>query len=112
MTSEVLALCSRRAELLRELADLELELARALDARDRRPEPDSVLALHEAAALMGEPVSTFRRRLEYRKALISRPTERRLRYSRAMLEAIRKDRLALALAEAQSLDSRKPKRLG
>jgi hypothetical protein len=32
---------------------------------------------------MGEPVETFRRRLDYRKALLTRPGERRLRYSRA-----------------------------
>lgn len=43
---------------------------------------------------MGEPPETFRRRLEYRKALLSRPGERRLRYSRAGLERIRRDRLA------------------
>ena len=41
-----------------------------------------MLSLKEAAEYMGEPVSTFRRRREYRKAKVSRPGERRLRYSR------------------------------
>lgn len=57
-------------------------------------EPDVALGLREAATLFGEPVETFRRRLEYRKALLTRPGERRLRYSRAELERIRRDRLA------------------
>jgi hypothetical protein len=52
-----------------------------------------VLLLPAAAAFMGEPVSTFRRRGEYQKALVSRPTERRRRYSRHVLERIKRDRL-------------------
>jgi hypothetical protein len=43
---------------------------------------------------MGERPETFRRRLDYRRALISRPGERRLRYSRMELERIRRDRIA------------------
>ncbi len=43
---------------------------------------------------MGEPEETFRRRLDYRKSLLTRRGERRLRYSRAALERIRQDRLA------------------
>jgi len=89
--SELVRLCARRASLLRELADLEIELGRAFEPG--MEEPDAVLPLKEAAAFMGEPVSTFRRRPEYCKALISRPTERRRRYSRAALERIKQDRL-------------------
>jgi len=63
--------------------------------RDTGPTgPDVALGLREAAALFGEPIETFRRRLEYRKALLTRPGERRLRYSRVELERIRQDRLA------------------
>jgi len=65
-----------------------------LNARDRREEPDVTLSLEKAAQYMGEPVESFRRRLEYRKALLSRPGERRLRYSRVVLDSIRRDRLA------------------
>jgi hypothetical protein len=54
----------------------------------------AALGVREAAAMFGEPVETFRRRLEYRKALLTRPGERRLRYSRHELERIRRDRLA------------------
>lgn len=56
--------------------------------------PDEGLSLPEAARVMGEPPETFRRRLEHRKALLRRPGERRLRYSRSELERIRRDRLA------------------
>lgn len=59
-----------------------------------REEATRALDLGEAAAMFGEPIETFRRRLEYRKALLTRPGERRLRYSRDVLERIRKDRLA------------------
>ena len=55
--------------------------------------PDETIGLPEAAALAGEPTETFRRRLVYRKALVSRPGERRLRYSRRALERIAADRL-------------------
>ncbi len=85
----------RRAQLLRELAGLEETLAEAAPVA---PSPvvkaDEVLGLAEAAAMLGEPPNTFRQRLEYRKALVSRPGERRLRYSRAELERIRRDRLS------------------
>src|SRR5262245_26600988 len=57
-------------------------------------EPDVAVRLPEAAAMFGEPVETFRRRLQYKKALVKRPGERRLRYSRAELERILRDRLA------------------
>jgi hypothetical protein len=59
--------------------------------RPRRWRPKE--SLQEAAEAMGEPASTFRRRPEYLKALISRPGERRRRYSRAQLERIKTDRL-------------------
>jgi hypothetical protein len=89
-------ICRRRAELLRELARLDEELARALEAA---PDPeerfrDATLDLSGAAAYMGEPKETFRRRLDYRKAIVSREGERRLRYSRAALDRIKADRLA------------------
>lgn len=92
--TDFLDLFARRSGLLRELASLEEALGRAL-VEAVRPEPtiDSSLSLSEAAAFMGEPAATFRRRLDYRKALLSRPGERRLRYSRAALERIRRDRL-------------------
>ena len=47
-----------------------------------------------ASSLTEEPVETFRWRLDYRKALLRRPGERRLRYSRVVLERILRDRLA------------------
>ena len=47
-----------------------------------------------AATVMGEPPETFRRRLDYRRALLTRPSERRLRYSRGVLERIKRERLA------------------
>lgn len=93
MSADLLRICSRRAVLLRELADLDLELAQAITAREAPGEPDAVFSLDEAAAFMGEPASTFRRRPEYGKALVSRPTERRRRYSRVALDRIRSDRL-------------------
>lgn len=100
--AEVFRLCSRRAELLRELAELEIQLGRAFESAARPPAEaaDAVLLLPEAAAFMGECTSTFRRRVEYAKALVSRPTERRRRYSRAALERIRQDRLAASGLEA------------
>jgi hypothetical protein len=55
---------------------------------------DAILTLAEAAAYMGEKPGTFRRRHEYRKALVSRPGERRRRYSKAVLDRINADRLA------------------
>jgi len=91
--SDLTGLFARKAALLRELATLEEQLGAAV-AEAVQPEPkDETLDLAAAAALVGEPVSTFRRRLEYRKALVSRPGERRLRYSRAELERVRRDRL-------------------
>jgi hypothetical protein len=95
VTDDLLRLFARRAELLRELANLEDAVGGAL-AEAMRPEPasDDALSLVDAAGFLGEPVETFRRRLDYRKALLRRPGERRLRYSRAVLERIRQDRLA------------------
>jgi hypothetical protein len=88
-------LFSRRAELLRELASLEEDLGALMgDTLRLNQEADEALALPAAAALLGEPVETFRRRLDYRKALLRLPGERRLRYSRAVLERILRDRLA------------------
>ena len=94
MSADLQRICARRAEILRELADLDLAMAGAIEAREPPAEPDAVLSVPEAAAYMGEPVSTFRRRPEYVKALVSRPTERRRRYSRAALDRIKLDRLA------------------
>jgi hypothetical protein len=97
--AEFARLFTRRAELLRELAQLEEALGRAFQSA-LSPEPsDEVLGVAEAAAFMGEPVETFRRRFEYRKALLTRPRERRLRYSRVELERIRQDRLAARAVE-------------
>ncbi len=81
------------------LAELERARSEALLAAvaplPTPPRPsDETLSLKAAAAFMGEPVETFRRRLDYRKALLRRPGERRLRYARAELERIRGDRLA------------------
>ena len=91
--SPLSALFARRAALLRELAELEDRVGEAFAAA-ADPEPvDEVIGLEEAARLMGEPASTFRRRPEFLKARISRPGERRLRYSRAELERIKRDRL-------------------
>jgi hypothetical protein len=91
---------ARRAALLRELAELEEDLGRAVaealsrEAPSEVPRDDEGLGLVEAARFMGERPETFRRRLDYRRALISRPGERRLRYSRMELERIRRDRIA------------------
>lgn len=87
-------LFARRATLLRELASLEEALGQAFGERLRPEAADDALSLQAAAAFMAEPVETFRRRLDYRKALLRLPGERRLRYSRAALERIRQDRLA------------------
>jgi hypothetical protein len=93
--NEISRVCARRAELLRQLAELEESLGRALSESLEVPFlADDILSLQEAAAWMGEPPETFRRRLEYRKALVSRPGERRHRYSRAELDRIRRDRLS------------------
>jgi len=93
--SDLSRICARRAELLRELAGLEEELGRAFGTIVCRSPADEALGVAEAARFMGEPVETFRRRLDYRKALISKSKERRLRYSRAELERIKLDRLAV-----------------
>lgn len=94
--SDLSRIFARRAALLRELADLDVELGRVLEDRSRATprEPDAVLSLEEAALHMGEPVGTFRRRGDYLKARVSRAGERRLRYSRAVLDRIKADRLA------------------
>jgi hypothetical protein len=93
--SDLSRICNRRAELLRELADLEAEFGRALEAAEPAP-ADAVLSLQEAAFYMGEPASTFRRRTAYLRALVSLPTERRRRYSRAELDRIKNGRLESA----------------
>lgn len=86
-------LFARKAELLRELAILEEAIGAGLDVALKADRTrDEALSLPAAAALMGEPAETFRRRVDYR--LLGRPGERRLRYSRSELERIRRDRLA------------------
>jgi hypothetical protein len=91
-TTGLVSIFGRRAALLRELASLEERLSSAL--ADLRPViPDEELELKDAAQLMGEKPSTFRRKPEYLKARLRRPS-RRLRYSRAALERIKLDRLA------------------
>ena len=92
--ADVGRLFARHAELLRELAALEERMGGELEVALRPPVIDDTLNAEQAAAFLGEPVETFRRRLEYRKALLRRPGERRLRYSRAELERIRRDRLS------------------
>jgi hypothetical protein len=91
--TELFRLLSRRAGLLREVADLDLELARVLDAREAVADVEG-LSLEEAARYLGEPKETVRRRPEYLKARISAEGARRLRYSRRELERILADRLA------------------
>ncbi len=87
-------LFDRRAGLLRELAGVDELLARAFESAAEPAElEDAVLSLKEAALFMGEPAGTFRRRPDYVRALVSRPTERRLRYSRAALVKIKRGRL-------------------
>jgi hypothetical protein len=87
------AICARRAELLRELAGLEEALASAVAAAAQPAARDEILNLKQAAAYLGEPERTVQSRLEYRKALVSRPGEYRLRFSRAELDRIIRDRL-------------------
>lgn len=92
--AEVGELFARHAQLLRELARIEERIGAALDAAAPSPPAgDRTVSLEEAATLMGEPPETFRRRLEYRKAQVSRPGELRLRFSTAALERVRRDRL-------------------
>jgi hypothetical protein len=94
--NEPAALFARRAELLRELAAVDEALAVTFcdTQKPLPPVEDRGLTLPEAARLFGEPPETFRTRLEYRKALISKPGQHRLRYSRAELERIKADMLA------------------
>jgi hypothetical protein len=75
------ALFARRAQIQRELADLDERLGSALAAFTAPRAPDQALTLLEAAKMLGERPETVRRRLEYRKALIRRVGERNLRYS-------------------------------
>jgi hypothetical protein len=82
------AILAKRAELQRQLAALDEALAIALRDSEKPEEPDRVLSLVEAAAHVGEPVSTFRQRPWYRRAQISGQTERRLRFSKKRLTEI------------------------
>jgi hypothetical protein len=82
----------KRAELTRQLAALDEALAIALRAIQTPDEPDRVLTLDEAAAHVGEPPSTFRQRLCYRRAQVSGPRQRRLRFSQRTLDRILQDR--------------------
>lgn len=66
-------------------------LARAMEGSIR---DDTPLVLKDAAEFMGEPEETFRRRDEYRKARVSRPGERNLRFDLPTLRRIKADRLA------------------
>jgi hypothetical protein len=84
----------RRAALMREVAALDEALAIALRDAEKPDDPDRILSLAEAAAHLGERVSTFRQRSCYRRALVSGPHERRLRFSRVALDRIAADRLA------------------
>jgi hypothetical protein len=88
------AILAKRAELQRQLASLDEALAIALSDAEKPVEPDRVLSLEEAAAHVGEPASTFRQRPCYRRALVSGPTQKRLRFSRRALDLISRDRLA------------------
>jgi hypothetical protein len=91
----VAAILAKRAELQRQLAGLDEALAIALRVVERPEEADQALGLKEAADRVGEPVSTFRQRGCYRRALVSGPGERRLRFSARALDRIARDRLAL-----------------
>jgi hypothetical protein len=91
--SDLRHLYARKAELLRELADLEVQIPDAIVAATAPQPPDEVLGLDDAAKLMNEPAGTFRQRPCYRRALVSGPRERRLRFSRRALERIKADRL-------------------
>ena len=88
--SPLTRLYARRAELMRELLELDRELFATIEAL----QADAVLSLEEAAAYMGEPIETFRRRPENLKARVSLADERRSRYSRAELDRIKRDRMA------------------
>jgi hypothetical protein len=90
------AILAKRAELQRQLAALDDALAIALRDAEKREELDRVMSLAEAAAHAGDPVSTFRQRACYRRALVSGPHERRLRFSRRVLDEILSNRLAEA----------------
>jgi len=86
------AIYRRRAELLTELAKLELELARIASAPAEKP--DEVLSLEQAASLLNEPPSVVRRKPEYLKTRVSAFGARRARFSRRALERLIADRLA------------------
>jgi hypothetical protein len=97
--ADVAALLAEQARLFRAQADLSERLAEALALRaggtsEASAEADAVLGLSEAAKLVGEPPSTFRRRQCYRAALVSRPHELRRRYSRKALEKLIAERLS------------------
>ncbi len=85
---------SRRAELTRELAKLDDDLALALGDAEKPVEPDQVLTLEQAAERVREPAETVRRRPEYLKARVSRPGARRIRFSSRALDAIMADTAA------------------
>jgi hypothetical protein len=92
--ADVRAILAERAELGRRLAELDERLAAALGGSETADRDGGrILTLTEAAAHVGEPVSTFRRRLVYRRALVSAPREKRLRFSLAVLDEILTGRL-------------------
>jgi hypothetical protein len=93
------SLFARRAALLREVAVIDEALGPALvealaAAHRDSPKPDETLTLVQAADRVGEPPETFRKRVEFYKARISRPGEHRLRFSRREVERVIADRLA------------------
>ena len=94
--SAVSAILTKRADLSRQIAALDDALAAALEGAQKPEESDRVLTLAEAAAHVHEPANTFRQRPCYRRALVSGPTERRLRFSMRTLDGITRDRLAEA----------------
>jgi hypothetical protein len=91
--TDLVRLFARRSDLQGQLALTDAAIARAFESAVEPEEPDVTLLLPEAAAFMAEPVSTFRRRKVYWKALVSEAGERRRKYSRRVLEQIRRERL-------------------
>jgi hypothetical protein len=87
---DLAGICARRAELLRELAELEAAIPAALAgltaAKGPSADPDEVLDAKAAAVVVGRSLDWFgRHRAEYVSALVSRKGQRP-RYSRRLLE--------------------------